>query len=232
MKRLLLVLAFALSFGQVIAQNIQLHYDLGEDRQMLTSTVEMFKADDFGNSFFFFDFEYGSKSSNVDGVSTAYFEITREFNFWEAPVNLHLEYNGGMFRTDSFSGQINSAFLVGASHTIANQDFSKYVTLIGMYKNIKNKNDVSFQLTSVWELKLFQNKITFMGFADFWREDNIVFDDNGNASNTDFVFLTEPQLWYHLTDRLSAGGEIEISSNFGGNKGLMINPTLGLKWIF
>lgn len=56
-------------------QNIQLHYDFG--RNSLTSTVEMFRPDGGGSTFFFIDLDYSPK------VSGAYFEISRELCFWQ-----------------------------------------------------------------------------------------------------------------------------------------------------
>jgi hypothetical protein len=79
---------------------------------------------------------------------------------------------------------------------------------------------------------MLNKKLTFDGFADFWREDNIVFDENDNPSETKYVFLTEPQIWYNFTENLSLGSEIELSSNFGTHKGFMVNPTLAAKWNF
>ena len=43
----------------------------------------------------------------------------------------------------------------------------------------------------MWTVQLFKNKVTLDGFADFWREDNIV-GVGANAKATNFVFLTEP----------------------------------------
>jgi hypothetical protein len=101
-----------------------------------------------------------------------------------------------------------------------------------LYKYIKDKNDASFQLTTVWFMHMLNRKVSFTGFADFWREDNTVFDDNDVASDTKYVFLTEPQIWYNVNENLSLGSEIEISSNFSANKGFMVNPTLAAKWNF
>lgn len=69
--------AFFLTFVSFVtcAQNIQLHYDLG--RNSLTSTVEMFRPDDWGSTFFFVDFDYHWKASG------AYWEISRELCFWQ-----------------------------------------------------------------------------------------------------------------------------------------------------
>lgn len=232
MRKLLLIALLSIGFSAAHAQHIQTHYDFGKDRQMLTTTIEMFKADEYGNTFFFVDFNYGSEASNVEGVSLAYLEIARELKFWDNPFAIHAEYNGGMFRTENFSAPINSAYLLGGSYTFNSSDFSKVLTLQALYKRIKDKHDASFQLTAVWGLHFMDRKITFSGFADFWREDNLAFDNNGNATNTDFVFLAEPQLWYNFTKHFSAGSEIEISSNFEANQGFMVNPTLGVKWVF
>ena len=67
------------------AQNVQLHYDFGgalydkdlHGRPVLTSTVEMFKADKWGSTYFFVDMDYTSK-----GVAAGYWEIARELRFW------------------------------------------------------------------------------------------------------------------------------------------------------
>ena len=57
------------------AQNLQLFYDAG--RGCVTSTVEMFRPDAGGSTFFFVDFDYSPKASG------AYWEIARELNFWQ-----------------------------------------------------------------------------------------------------------------------------------------------------
>ena len=54
----------------VNGQNLQLHYDLGEGREYLTSTLEMFKPDSAGATFFVVDFDYNSSSAG--GASLAY----------------------------------------------------------------------------------------------------------------------------------------------------------------
>ena len=98
MRKLFLFALFLLSVcaGKVMAQNIQLHYDLGralykslDERPWVTTTVEMFKADKWGSTYFFVDMDYTDK-----GVSSAYWEISRELKFWKAPVSAHVEYNG------------------------------------------------------------------------------------------------------------------------------------------
>jgi hypothetical protein len=68
------------------AQNLQVHYDLGKDRKFVTTTLEMFKPDKWGSTFFFVDFDYNS--NDVEGVSLAYMEIARAIKFWDSPFAL------------------------------------------------------------------------------------------------------------------------------------------------
>ncbi|MCX6239154.1 MAG: DUF5020 family protein [Bacteroidia bacterium] len=233
MKKLLILFALFTAGAALEAQNVQLHYDLGKDRKYLTSTVEMFKPDKWGSTFFFVDMDYGS--GGAQGVSMGYFEISRGLKFWKSPFELHVEYNGGFgqFKATPFNGayQINDAWLFGGNYTWNTSDFSKVFTLEAMYKNIRGKNDMSFQLTGVWTVQLLKNKVTLSGFADFWREDNIV-GVGANTKSTNFVFLSEPQFWYNCTEHFSVGSEVEVSSNFAGHNGLMVNPTIAGKWNF
>lgn len=233
MKKLLILFALFIAASALNAQNVQLHYDLGKDRKYLTSTVEMFKPDKWGSTFFFIDMNYGG--SDVKGVSLGYFEIARGLKFWKCPFELHVEYNGGFgqYKSADVDGayhayQINDAWLFGGNYTWNTVDYSKVFTLQAMYKNIRDKNDMSFQITGVWTVQMLKNKLTFTGFADFWREDNVAV----NGKKTDFVFLSEPQLWFNCTDHFSVGSEVEVSSNFGGHDGLMVNPTIAAKWKF
>jgi hypothetical protein len=217
MKKIYLLMILVAGYFSTNAQNLQLHYDMGEDRGYMTTTLEMFKPDKWGSTFYFVDFDYNKDAGNT--VSFAYMEIARGLKFWDSPWEIHVEYNGGTY--------VNDAWLFGANYTWNNSDFTRIFTLQGMYKNIKNTDDASFQITGVWTIHMADRKLTFSGFADFWKE-RIPFADG----ETDFVFLSEPQLWYNATEHLSLGGEIELASNFAGHKGFKACPTLGVKWNF
>lgn len=234
MKKILLMSLFAmLGVTFSFAQNIQLHYDLGHSiydelkgsRPKFTTTVEMFKPDKWGSTFFFVDMDYGDNE-----IKSAYWEIARELKFWEAPISIHAEYNGGL-------NYIKNSWLTGVTYTYNNKDFSKGFTFSPLYKYIcGNPTPNSFQLTATWYIHFGKGKFSFSGFADFWREEHT--DINGNAHN--FVFLAEPQFWVNLNKfrginenfNLSIGTEWEITSNFALMDGWYWNPTLALKWSF
>ncbi|MDP2888434.1 MAG: DUF5020 family protein, partial [Bacteroidota bacterium] len=113
MKKLVLILFVSFLALGTFAQNIQTHYDMGKDRGYLTTTVEMFRPDKTGNTFFFIDFDYGV--GDVEGVSLAYFEIARCFKLGKSPFSWHGEYNGGFgqYNAGDFNKayQINNAWL-------------------------------------------------------------------------------------------------------------------------
>ncbi len=213
------------------AQNIQLHYDF--ERNSATTTVEMFRPDGCGSTFFFVDFDYTPK------VSGAYWEIARELCFWKGSnmewLSVHLEYNGGL---STAAGSFNNAFLGGLTYSGHSKDWSKTWSLSAMYKAIPKTVDASgkaqvhnFQITGVWNLDFFNHWLSFNGFADFWREMR-------PWQGTEYIFLAEPQLWLNLKNikgwekvNLSLGTEVELSSNFVG-KGFHAMPTIAAKWTF
>lgn len=228
MKRILLALLLVSGLFSAQAQNIQLHYDLGKERKFFTSTVEMFRPDNWGTSFFFIDMDYSSDVRNVsNGISLAYWEIARSFQWSEnQKFRPRVEYNGGLFKLDGDDTPfvpIENCWLAGFERTFASAGFSKILILQANYKYIKNIEDVSFQLTAVWIIQMLNEKLTFTGFADFWKEKMFW----GSTHR----FMAEPQLWYNATKNLSLGSEIELSNNFVIN-GFRVNPTLGLKYTF
>lgn len=232
MKKILFALFLCCAATVAMAQNIQLHYDFGralydelDTRPRLTSTVEMFKPDKWGSTFFFVDMDYSNNE-----VSSAYWEIARELKFWKTPVSIHVEYDGGL-------NYIKDSYLLGVTYTWNNQDFSKGFSISPMYKYLhSNPTPNSFQLTGTWYLHFGKGKYSFTGFADFWREEHT--DVKGQAH--DFCFLAEPQFWVNLNKfekvdddfKLSIGTEWEISNNFAVMDGWYLNPTLALKWSF
>ena len=232
MRKFLLSIAMIACALTVGAQNIQLHYDFGRNfysdqepnRQKMTMTIEQFKADQWGSWFYFVDVDFSRHF-----VEGAYTEVSREINIKkESPFAVHVEYDGGLTRTYAFQ----QAALLGAAYNGHSADFSKTWSVQLLYKQYFSNKDIhsyaSGQLTGVWGLNFLNNKLRFSGFIDFWRGEKA---DNGHGM---LVMLTEPQLWYNITDHLSVGTEIEVSNNFVTNfydgKTFFVNPTLAVKW--
>lgn len=246
MKKLLLIAALIAFNLTAMAQNIQFHYDFGRSlyseldkteqslgRPTLTTTVEMFRPDSYGSTFFFVDMDYST------GVKGAYWEISRELCFWQQSkwnwLSVHVEYDGGMSNT---AGSFNDSWLLGGTYSDHSADFSKTWSLSLMYKYIPNtldtkgeKQEHNFQITGVWGINFAQGWGTYSGFVDFWREHRAWQD-------TEYIFLSEQQLWLNLNKlegwdkiNLSLGTEVELSNNFV-DKGFYAIPTLAAKWTF
>ena len=245
MKKVLLIALLFLSLP-IMAQNVQLHYDFGRSlyndldktaesngRAALTTTVEMFRPDKFGSTFFFVDMDYNK------GVSGAYWEISRELNFWQQSkmnwLSVHVEYDGGL---NNVVGSYDDAFLAGLTYSGHSKDYSKTWSLSVMYKHIADAVDMkgedaeaNFQITGVWGISIADGWGSFSGFVDFWRECR-------PWQKTTHIFLAEPQLWLNLNKisgwedvKLSVGAEVELSNNFVA-KGFYAIPTLAVKWTF
>lgn len=234
MKKLLLSAMLLFSLG-VMAQNVQLHYDFGKandkraaDRDYLTATVEFFKPDKMGSTFFFVDFDFNSTQG---GINLSYMEFARNIKvFKKLPVQAHLEYNGGHLGGDAFGLAFRNMYLAGASYDIkVCEGFSLGTTL--SYKYIQHvEQGPDFQLTLTW-FKPFAKHFLFTGFVDVWTEDNTGISFMDKPDGKKVVLLTEPQLWYNFYDNFKIGTEIEISSGFIQNSNkLEVMPTIGFRW--
>lgn len=214
----------------ICGQNLQLQYDFGEDRHYLTSTLEMFKPDDFGATFWFVDIDYDD-GSGASSASMAYWEIARYIampflknNPSLSKLAATVQYNDGL----NTSGGFGSVWLAGLSYPID----LKIVTLNTdlLYRSAENQPG-SFQLTLVWFKSFLENKLVLTGFMDIWGQEN--FDGDTDSTDKQLVLLSEPQLWFNVTKHLALGGEVEISRNFiAGGTAWKWMPTLGLKWNF
>ena len=225
-KTIFAVAVATLAFGQLAkAQtNLQVFYDFATDRQHVTSTVEGFYGDNWGNTFFFVDHDFGSRDANnkMYAPSGTYLEIARCLNFWQnVPVlgdfSFQVEYNGGVYNGYT----INNAVLLGVDYFLHSSDFKntfnfKLLGKIIAYNGAKDlqgnlrKSAVPLQFTFVWGMQdLFGVQgLRFSGFADFWFESHSVcpwldnkdagYRDWLNVKDSQFVFISEPQIWYNV----------------------------------
>ena len=239
MKKILLSALLFIACLPMFAQlNVQMHYDFGNaiygnelsNRPHLTTTVENFKADKWGNTFFFVDLDFGDNT-----MKSVYAEFSREFNLGKSPFAAHIEYNGGL----SGFGSYNDAYLAGGAWNWANKDFSKTFSLQLLYKYLANQpssNKHSWQVTTVWGIHFAKGLCSFSGFADLWHDNSVT----GNL-----IFCSEPQFWFNLNAlesvsddfKLSLGAEVELTKNMvwptdGLNDNFYAIPTLAAKWTF
>lgn len=220
MKRFACILLALLPLS-LAAQNIQYHWDFMKERNYPTVTIEMFRPDNYGSTFFFVDMDF----ADFKDMSLAYLEISRNQKINQScPILAHLEYNGGLFAGPNFGGQIHNAWLLGAAYPFSVN--AANFELQANYKHIlRSGKEANLQLTGVWDMPIAGTKLSFSGFIDVWSEKTFFSKDRV------LVLLTEPQLWYNFNKNLALGSEVEISNNFVDDE-IHIFPTFGAKWTF
>ena len=192
MRTLFLMIAASLVSTFAKAQtNAQILYDFGSDRKYVTLTLEMFKQDKWGSTYFFVDHDFNYDKMVVGSKNVAqggtYTEISRALNFWQnTPMknwSLHAEYNGGITK----NYPINNAWLFGVEYFIHDKSFKNTLTLQALYKTIRQTHqNVPMQFTAVWTCNdIFGVKgLKFDGFTDFWWENHTsMLDSKGNVKN-------------------------------------------------
>ena len=234
MKKLLTTAGLCLlAIGAFAQTNLQVFYDLGDDRKNFTATLEGYYGDNWGDTFFFIDYDFNAKKDGIPGSYGSYFEIARGLNFWQnsalKDLSAHVELNAGV----NF-GNLN--WLFGVNYLLHNADYSNTFTFELLYKTFNGNasSDFPMQFTFVWGMQdIFGlNGLRFCGFADIWGENGF-----GATADDKYVFISEPQLWYNIgktfgCDNLHIGTEIELSANFAGVHGFKCRPCLGAKWVF
>jgi hypothetical protein len=228
---------FILAPAYSMAQDIQVHYDLGKERKYFTTTLEMFRPDSFGSTYWFVDFDY-----NFDGhprsMSAAYWEISRDLympwfknNAAVKHLGLHAEYNDGFtaFRDsaeNTLAASYNSIFLAGFSYPVKIGKIT--ITAQLLCRMPKGMTGPDAQLTLVWYQPVFHNRVLITGYIDVWTRDRLP-----EKEHKEIVIQTEPQFWFLILPRLGIGSEIEISKNFpAGPRPWQVNPTVAARWQF
>jgi len=209
MKRNLILCASILACSMqmwAVDADIQVFYDFGSmwnsnacqnhRTERVTTTAELFHADNWGSTFFFADFDYSvAKEDPTNSLFGAYWEITRSLNFWKntkaKDLSLHVEYDGGCgIYGSSIAGgyAVKHAALFGPEYFLHTDDYKNTFTLQLLFKYIANENNmwheqtlsndfgkgniVPLQFTFVWGCKDFctVKGLTFSGFLDIWGE--------------------------------------------------------------
>ena len=59
---------------------------------------------------------------------------------------------------------------------------------------------------------------------DIWTKDEM-----GDKAKK-VIIMSQPQIWYTLSEKFYIGGEVRITKNFSPQKGWHLYPTMGVKW--
>lgn len=239
-RKILFSLAILCATAAVQAQNLQLHFDPRNSlygdavstSNYLTGTFEMFKPDQWGNTFMFVDADLNFNKKNIGLV---YGEIAREFKIGDFPLLPHLEFNGGLglVKGTDFGFSIPSSYMAGFGYPfqLGNFFMNTYLAYkLNAFEEVSN----DAQWTVTWNATLAGGKLSLGGFMDLWTEDKS-FTEGSGATGKKVVFLSEPQLWYNVTPNFALGTEVELSYNFVNKfveSKFYAIPTLATKWNF
>ncbi len=239
-RKILFSLAILCTTAAVQSQNLQLHFDPRNSlygdavstSNYLTGTFEMFKPDQWGNTFMFVDADLNFNKKNIGLV---YGEIAREFKIGDFPLLPHLEFNGGLglVKGTDFGFSIPSSYMAGFGYPfqLGNFFMSTYLAYkLNAFEEVSN----DAQWTVTWNATLAGGKLSLGGFMDLWTEDKS-FTEGSGATGKKVVFLSEPQLWYNVTPNFALGTEMELSYNFVNKfveSKFYAIPTLATKWNF
>jgi len=203
---------------EVQAQNLQVHYDY--DRDYFTSTIEMFKPDSTGATFFFVDFDYNHPGTH--SASLAYWEIARYFNIPSVRgLSWTLQFHDGTAPW----GPLGDVWLAGLSYPV-DLGIITFTTDI-LYCMLPDSDATDFQVSLIWFKPIIHSKITLKGFLYIWSR-----DQTKGADSKEIVVLSEPQIWFQAIPNLAIGGELEIGKKFLPEPGWTYKPTLGIMWTF
>ena len=194
--------------------NLQLFYDFGsagtacanQRTNRVTTTLELFYPDPWGNTFAFVDLDYNINP--IDPKNTpfmAYAEIARCLNFWgktkAKDLSIQVEYNGGLGIYKDPVGDLRGygiyhAALVGLNYCLHTADYKNIFNLELLFKYVVDElnmwqfkgadgqwhkqagNQVPLQFTFVWGCDDFCTApgLRFSGFLDIWGQKQSVYD--------------------------------------------------------
>jgi len=218
-KSYIILLFGLLALTAQAGTNLQLYYDFGsintacpnQRTHRMTTTLELFYPDSWGNTFAFIDLDYAlSVNDPRNTVFMGYFEIARCLNFWQntkaRDLSIQVEYNGGVGVGKNpdktyFGYGINHAALVGLNYCLHTADYKNIFNIELLFKyvvdnnnmwRVKDKtgnwvnqagNQIPLQFTFVWGCDDFctAQGLRFSGFIDIWGQKQSVFDRKNNT---------------------------------------------------
>ncbi len=241
MKRLSLIALVACissiaTFSAKAQTNIQYHYIVGnyfynDLKEQKTPnnllTLEHASGDKWGANYIFADFTMGN--GNLQSVYT---QIHRDTKFWEAPIYIHLEYDGGVARGSS--DIFNHSYLGGLSWRYDNDAKATYLSVAMSYRYDQGWNKPhNMSLLGSWSWTSWNRLFTLSGFA-------VLNTQRVDGVNSGINFLSEPQFWLNINQfvgvpddfNLSVGSEVKLSYSVVAPDHFYILPTVAAKWTF
>ena len=203
MKRFLAIaIASWMTIGAMAQTNLQVFYDFGKDRKQITTTFEMFKQDKWGDTFFFIDHDFKTRTKDgADDAPSGTYGVNYFMHSADFKNTLTLE----VLNKNIAHGKSDLPMQFTAVWGM-NDLFGVEGLTISGFADFWWEDHVGFKDDGSAVAK----STTFISEPQIWY-------------NVGRHFGVE---------NLNIGGEVELSNDFGTYDGFKCNPCLGVKWNF
>ncbi len=199
-----------------------------------------------------YDLRHSIDSANISNYPSQYFEFfklvndgavfvktqadfnAKRNNFWNPPVFVHVEYNGGVgvAQGSSFGYSINNAFLLGPQTPFQWGDDWQSVSLCYRYSPFDRPSHDA-QLSFYWSKNLPEGRFDFSGSLVLFTE-NRNHGDPGTAglSGKKVLFWGQPQIWFNVSRVFSIGSQLTMYYHIYSYSGsVLVYPTIAVKYL-
>lgn len=243
MKNFVLVV-LCLSYLNTHTQNVQLHYDMrhwlepnNNAHNFPTIYAEYFKEQDSGHGIvkpgsFLFKMQ-ADLLGQQHNIGKVYIQVAQTLRMWQPKVYLHLSYSGGLGITEpkQYSYYITNTVQIGAAYNF--KFAGAWLSTVLDYRYVPyEKPSSDFIYTLYWWRGLYNYKVEFAGDFSVWTENKNHGDDlTKGEKGKRFFFFAEPQVWYNINKRFSAGSKVNMFYHVNTVKNILqAYPTLAVKY--
>lgn len=242
--KFLIVILLSLFSVCAFSQSLQLHYDFRHTiapnlnpKNFPTLYFEYYKLLDTGKAFVkpgsFLLKTQADFTGDQDNIGKYFMQVSQEFRFWKPKFFIDLQYSGGLgiatprqysyYILNTYSAGISYPFKIGQAY-LSSILFYRYVP----YK--KPSND--FLYTMYFYQGIFKYKAELAGDFSIWTENKNHGDEaTAGQSGKRFFFFAEPQAWYNINKRFSAGSKVNLFYHVNTADNIFeIYPTAAIRW--
>jgi hypothetical protein len=238
MRHQLVVLGLALVAPASLAQTVQLGYDVrhsvdprNNGRNFVTASFEAVKTVDYGSLLMKLDADLSGPHGNLGKV---YVQLSHDFRFGRLPLQLHLEYSGGLgVAGDTETAyQIANAYSAGAACAFPLLRSWGSMFLAYRYHHFERpSHDLVY---SFWWGGNLPGPLSVTAYVVLWTQNR----NRGDAwtrqlDGKKLAALAEPQIWFDVSAALAVGSEVRLYYHVYDYSGrLLVYPIIAAQYRF
>jgi len=236
--RILMLISF-ISCAPLFSQSLQVQYDFRHsldpqnNRSNYPSLVyEYFKSVENGSVFVKTQADFHGERGNIGQF---YFQLFREFRFWDPLLSLHLEYNGGLGIAEGtpYGYYLNNAFLLGGAIPFQwGKDWQSASLCYRYHDFAKPSHDAQFSF--YWGKNLLRDKFRFSGnFVLFTQNRNRGDAATSHLKGKKIEYWGQPQIWFNPNKTFSIGSQVSLYYHvYSYSESLLVYPAIAVKYQF